>query len=59
MFQKIKTRIKQAKIAWILIAIIFLAMIVSNIYLLVKVDTLENKVTILSGNNNIDIEILK
>ena len=47
MFQKIKNKIKLAKISWLIIAILFVAMIISNIHLNCKVLKLEQEIKLL------------
>lgn len=48
MFNKIKTRIKQAKAAGIVIAILFVFLLASNAYLLCKVNNIENSLITIS-----------
>ncbi|GEM_PF-2596693 len=45
MFDNIKRKIKFAKISVIILSIIFILMIISNIYLLVKTNNLEKEVS--------------
>ena len=47
MFKKLKLKIKLAKIAWVIVAILFIAMIISNIHLNSKMIQLENEIELL------------
>lgn len=50
MFQKIKNKIKLAKISWIIFALLFVAMLISNIYLNYKVINLNKQIELINNN---------